>query len=204
MRKARKALVGVAATALLVAVALALPASSAIAAADVSGSPVASQAKKKKCKKKGKGASAAKKKKCKKKKRGDAGSGIPEGAVYKGTTSQGDSFSFSVRNGAAAVDPISLYANCFDSRDYSTSLKYGVAVPGAAFPIGADGSFSGEGKDESSPNRPRYKVSGGINGTSAQGALSLHWEEVGFSFYPYYDTWLVVCGGQVSWTGQRQ
>jgi hypothetical protein len=202
MRKARKALVGVAATALLVAVALALPASSAIAAADVSGSPVASQAKKKKCKKKGK--KGKKGKKCKKGKRGGAGSDIPEGAVYRGTTSQGESFSFTVRNRAAAVDPISLYANCFDGRDYSTSLKYGVAVPGAAFPIGPDGSFSGEGKDESSSNSPRYKVSGRINGASAQGELSLHWEEVGFSFYPYYDTWLNFCGGQVSWTGQRQ
>jgi hypothetical protein len=76
-------------------------------------------------------------------------------------------------------------------------------------PLASDGSFRGEGTDDHGfsnfgTTSVRYTISGQVTGAAAQGKFSLHWEELGFSSYPVVSTWQIFCGGEVTWTAQRQ
>jgi hypothetical protein len=188
MRKGRKAVVGVAATMLLAAVAFSVPAGAAMASADGSGSPVATQSKKK-CKKKGKRASAAKKK-CKK--RGGGGAAYAEGR-YSGTFSTGDKLYFSVLGGRLFTegrDTFAVSARCSDgSTDYST------VDPVEAFINPANGSFAGSGNMARFENSPiPWTVSGLIAGTTVSSGT--------WTAGPYLDYYGNVCSATANFTAQ--
>jgi hypothetical protein len=131
MRQARKVLIGL--TAGVVVVALALPAGSAIGSAGGSDSPVASVAKKKKCKK-------GKKKKCKRKK---GGAGFYLEGRYAGTYAENNvDLFFNVAGGR-------VYTGPFDAFYVDAPCNFGLSDPSAIEPVQANiagnGSFSGSG-----------------------------------------------------------
>jgi hypothetical protein len=192
MRKARKALVGVTATALLVAVALALPASSAFAVADGSNSPVASQSKKKKCKKKGK-----KGKKCKKK----GGGGVYYEGRYAGTYAENNvDLLFNVAGGRVYTGPFDGFY--IDATCYNTNPEYtgeqvttdASAVEPVQATISGNGSFFGSGVYTPGFGlQMAWTLSGQIAGKSITGGT------FSVNYRNYYGD---PCSGSTSFTAQ--
>ena len=180
MRRARKALAYVAATVLLTAVALAVPAGMAVASADGSGSPVATQSKKK-CKKK--------KKKCKKKKKTSAWA---EGRWAGHYAENGVELLFNVVGGR-------VYTGGFDSFFIHAACSDGSFDPSSIAPVQAsiasNGNFAGSGVY--SPGfglQIPWQLSGHISGKSITGGT--------FTVSPYNNSFGYSCSGTTHFTGQ--
>lgn len=193
MGKTRMAPLGVAAALLLAALMLALPAGSAVAGAE-GGEPVAAAAKKK-CKKKGKGASAAKRK-CKRK----GGGGYLEGR-YSGTWS-GNSANlfFNVSGGRVYTGPFDYFyidETCYNSNPLYTGPDQVYREADAIGPVQAniapDGSFSGSGVYTPGFGQTvPWTLTGKVAGGSATGVFSVNYRN------GYNDP----CSGMASFTAQ--
>ena len=187
MRKTRKTLFGLGATVLLVAVAFAVPAGSAIAASD--GSGPSAVAAKKKCKK----GFVRKKGKCKKKggaqapAPGTPGAGYSEGR-YSGTFSEGGlQVYFTVGGGRMYTegrDAFGLEASCSngDPDDYTPIYPVQASINNGTF--AASGNYTGFG-GQVIP----WSISGQIAGSSVSNGV--------FGVGPYQDFY----GGTCSATG---
>jgi len=201
MRNARKAVFGVLATLLLAAVASAVPATSAIAASDTSGSPRAVEAKKK-CKK----GYVRKKKKCVKKKRRPTTGPAPTAPTGPGPTgpawAEGRWRGFYAENGIELLFNVSggrLYTGGFDDFFIQATCGDGSFDPSAIAPVQASISSNGDfaGSGVYSPGfgvQIPWQLSGHTSGTSITGGT--------FTAGPYTDTFGNSCGGTTHFTGQ--
>ena len=198
MRKARRALYGMLATVLCAAVAFAVPAGSAIAASDGSGSHSAVEAKKK-CKKKKKHRKCKKKKK--KKKQQQSGGAYLQGR-YSGTYAENATdLLFNVSGGRVYTGPFDSFfieADC-TNLDYPNTVPQAYTDPSAIEPVQAsiasNGDFAGSGVYTPGFGlQIPWQLSGHISGTSITGGA--------FTAGPYTDTYGDPCGGTTHFTAQ--